>query len=114
MHNENGYDIKDKIQSMSLGCVVASILRREIIKSPNRCLVVFSHKIKRGVVCSIMSKRQQPNRNEKCQFNVIHGSSMNDEEILTPQGKLQLAPKHHYTQLHRKRYPYVSTAYVCV
>ena len=40
-----------------------------------------------------MWKRQQPHWDEKCQLKAIHGSSMIDEETLTPQGRLKLAPK---------------------
>ena len=43
-------------------------------------------------------KRQQPHRDEKCQLQANHGSSVNDEKTLTPQGKLQLAPKQYYTR----------------
>ena len=42
-----------------------------------------------------MSKRQQPHRYE----NVSPRSSMNIEETITPQGRLQLTPEHHYTQV---------------
>ena len=44
-----------------------------------------------------MSKRQQPIRNDKCQLKAIHGYSMNEEEIFTPKGMLQLAQKHECT-----------------
>ena len=32
----------------------------------------------------------------ECQLKVIHGSSLNDEESLTPQDRMQLVPKQHY------------------
>ena len=35
---------------------------------------------------------------KKCQLKAIHGSPMDDKEALTPQDRLQLAPKH-YTQV---------------
>ena len=37
-----------------------------------------------------MLKRQQPHQDEQCQLKATHGSSMNDEVTLTPQGKLYL------------------------
>ena len=46
-----------------------------------------------------MSNRQQPHQDEKYQFKATKGSTMNNKEILTPQGRLQLALKQHYTQL---------------
>ena len=45
-----------------------------------------------------MSKRQQPHLDEKA----IHGSSMYDEETLTPLGRLQLVPKQHNIHVQRK------------
>ena len=39
----------------------------------------------------IMSERQQPHQDEKCQLKATHGSSMNEEETLTPHDMLQLA-----------------------
>ena len=38
-------------------------------------------------------------RDEKCQLNATHGPPMNDEETLTPLGRLKLTPKQHYTQV---------------
>ena len=35
---------------------------------------------------------EQPHQDEKCQLKATHGSSMNDEETLTPQVRLQVAP----------------------
>ena len=40
---------------------------------------------------------------EKCQLKATNGSSMNNEKTLTPQDRLQLAPKQHYTPIHSKR-----------
>ena len=37
------------------------------------------------------SKRQQPHQDEISQFKAIHGSLMNNKDILTPLGRLQLA-----------------------
>ena len=42
----------------------------------------------------------------KCQPMATHWSTMNDEETLIPQGRLQLAPKHHCTG---KSFPYKSS-----
>ena len=39
----------------------------------------------------------------KCQSKARF--SMKDEELLTPHGRLQLTPKHHYTQVHWKSCP---------
>ena len=41
--------------------------------------------------------RHQPHRHETCQLKATHWSSIKDEEILTPLGRLQLVPKQHYT-----------------
>ena len=43
----------------------------------------------------------------KFQLKTIRGSSMNDEETLTPLDRLQLATKQHYTLVQRNSYPYI-------
>ena len=35
----------------------------------------------------------------KCQHKATHLSSVDNDETLTPQGRLQLATKHHYAQV---------------
>ena len=66
--------------------------------------VLSSRTYKLNIV--IMSKRP-PHLDEKCQHKASHVSSMNDEETLTPKGRLQLAPKQHYTQVQRNSCPYI-------
>lgn len=55
-----------------------------------------------------VTKEQKPHRDEKCQFKVIHGSSVDNQETFTPQGgtfmwkplhHMQMAPKQYFTQL---------------
>lgn len=42
-----------------------------------------------------MSKIQLPHKDKKCQLKATDGSSINDGEIHTPQGRLKLSPKQH-------------------
>ena len=54
-----------------------------------------------------MSKRQQPGHQDNMSAKG-HPMVFNEQqETLTPQGRLQLAPKHHYTQIQRKSCPYL-------
>ena len=55
-----------------------------------------------------MSKKQKHRRDEKCQHKSTHESLMNDEENLTPTGRLKLAPKLHYTRVQRNRCLYIN------
>ena len=43
-----------------------------------------------------MSERYKPHKDEKYQLKTTHGFSKKDQQI-TPQGRLQLAPKLYYT-----------------
>ena len=47
-----------------------------------------------------MLKRLQPHQDEKCLLKATHWSSVNDEETVIPQGRLQLAPNitHSYSR----------------
>ena len=42
----------------------------------------------------------------KCQSKAIHKVSVKDKEILTPQGRVQLAPKHLHRHAQQKSYMY--------
>lgn len=44
---------------------------------------------------------------QKCKLNVTHWISMNDEEILTPVGRLHLAQKQHYTYVQWNSCPHL-------
>ena len=54
-----------------------------------------------------MSNRHQPQQDEKCQRKASHWSTMNEDETLTSQGRLQLAPKQHYTRAQRNSFPHI-------
>ena len=55
-----------------------------------------------------LSKKKASHQDEKCQLKATAAfSSLNDKETLTPLGRLQVAPKQHYTRAQRNGYLYV-------
>lgn len=54
-----------------------------------------------------MSQRQQPHWDDDCQLKAIHWSLLNEEETLTPHGRLQHDQKQLSTQVQRNNYPHI-------
>lgn len=45
------------------------------------------------------NKRITTHMDEQFQLKAINGTSINDKETLSPQGRLQLIPRQHYAQV---------------